>query len=166
MAEHRVAYPDRHTEEAAHRRVSRRESGRGRVRGQISDTDRSRMTDQQAEDAAPEREFPDLGDHLAGHTRMYELLQLPVTSDNPDPRVAGGEQHAGRLGNTAQHHRKTQVGRHCRVGTQQSLHRPWVPNTSSARSRNWRSSKSNSNRATSGKSSPAAAVGVHPACRR
>jgi len=119
VPEHSIAYPDRHTEEATHRRMTRRKPGGSGVGSEIVEADRERVADQQAEDAVAVRKVTDQVDRGRGHAGVDERFELAIASDDPDRRITGIEQVTGRLNYAVQDHRKTQICGHGRIGTQQ-----------------------------------------------
>jgi hypothetical protein len=119
VPEHDIAYPDRHTKEATHRRMTRWEPGGSGVGSEIVEADRDRVADQQAEDAVAVRKVTDQVDRGPGHAGVDKRFELAIASDAPDRRIAGIEQITGRLGHATQDHRKTQICSYGRIGTQQ-----------------------------------------------
>jgi len=97
VAEHLVADPHRHAEEAAHRRVVRREPGRCRVRGDLGQTDRPGIIDQQAEHTTPFRPATELPDLLFAHPDRDELGQLAARADDTQRPVGRVHQASRRL---------------------------------------------------------------------
>ena len=71
---------DRDTEKAGHRRMSRRETRRRRMSGQVTKPDRDRLADQQAQDPPALRQVADPRDQLVVHAGVHELLQSPVAA--------------------------------------------------------------------------------------
>ena len=90
-----AAQQDRHAEEAAHRRMSRREADRARILREVVQPQRPRLADQHPEDAAPARQVADLRAQVVVDAVGDELLQLdPVRVDHAERGIAS----AGQLG--------------------------------------------------------------------
>jgi hypothetical protein len=91
VAEHLVPHPHRHSEEAAHRRMTVGEPGRCGVRGHVGEPQRPRISDQQAKQAASFRPVVDLADLLLCKAHRDELGQplaaLVAVSDDPERAV-------------------------------------------------------------------------------
>jgi len=83
VAEHYVADPHRHAEEAVHRRMTLREAHRAGVIGHPVQPDRSRILDQGPEQTATLGEVPDARYDVVGHTHVDELLEPPSVSITP-----------------------------------------------------------------------------------
>ena len=109
VAEHLVPDPDRHPQEAGHRRVPGREARRARVVGDAAQPDRLRVLDQRTQQPLALRQVPDLLHHVGRHADVDELGQIPVRADHPQRRVARTDQLPGRLRDPAQHHRQGQI---------------------------------------------------------
>ena len=109
VAEHLVPDPDRHAEEAAHRRVAGRETDRGRVLAEVCDPDRFGMADQVTQQAAPDRQRPDRRDRGRGHPGVHELFQHPVPAHHPESGIAGIHQLPGGADDVPQYQGQAQV---------------------------------------------------------
>ena len=80
VAEHLVADPHRHAEEAVHRRVPVREARRCRVRGDVGQPQRAGVVDEQAEQAAALGPVVDPGDLVLAQPDRDELGQPPFAA--------------------------------------------------------------------------------------
>ncbi len=111
VAEGAPAQQDRHPEEAAHRRVVRREADRARVVGDRFETERARVADQGAEDAPPLRELPDPVHRLFVDAGVHEALELgPGLVDDSERRIPGLRQRGGGLDELLQQVVERQLG--------------------------------------------------------
>ena len=124
VAEDFLPDADRDTEEAGHRRMSRRETRRRRMSGQVSKPDRDRLAGQQAQDPPARGQVADPRDQLAVHADVHELLKSPVAAQDAERRVPGAEQIPGRFHDLPQHHRQAQLPRYQRVRAQQPAQPP------------------------------------------
>ena len=96
VAEHLVADPHRHAEEAAHRRVPVREARRCRVRRDVGQAQRAGVVDQQAEQAAALGPVVDPGDLVLAQADRDELGQPPfpavIVADDAERAVGRVDQ--------------------------------------------------------------------------
>ena len=91
VAEHLVANPDRHAQEAVHRRMPRREPAERSSSPSRSSRIGARIVDQRPEQTLPLRQVPDPGDVLIGHADVDELGQMPVGGDHPERGVPSAD---------------------------------------------------------------------------
>jgi hypothetical protein len=119
VAEHLVPDPDGDTEEAAHRRVVRREPGAAGVVAQVRQAQWLRVVDQQTEEPLTVRQPADLLDGRLTHPGVHELGQRPVVTDDAQRGVPGVHELPGRPDDVAEHHRQAQVAGHHGVGPEQ-----------------------------------------------
>jgi len=99
--------------------MPRRETRRRRMSGQVSEPDRDRLADQQAQGPPALRQVADPGDQLVVHAGVHELLQPPVGAKHAERRVPGAEQVSGRPHELPQHQRQAQLPGHQGIRAQQ-----------------------------------------------
>ena len=103
VAEGAAAEQDRHAQEAAHRWMVGREADRARVIGDRLQSQRARVGDQGAEDAAAARKVADLGHLLGVDAGVDEALEPRSRRvDHAERGVTGAGQGGGRLGQLLQ----------------------------------------------------------------
>ncbi|HEY5148331.1 MAG TPA: hypothetical protein VIJ23_00600 [Mycobacterium sp.] len=109
LAEHLIAHPDRHVQEAAHRWVTGCETSRRWLGGRLDTCVGYGLCGQQLPDPPRGGQPADPGDQVLVHSRLDELLQLPVAAVHPDRGVPGSQQITGGVDDMAQQHRQAQI---------------------------------------------------------
>ncbi len=72
--------------------------------GEVVKPERLRVPDQLAEQTEAVRKGPDRGNLLLVHPHRDELGERPVSTDDPEGRIAGVHQRRRCFGDPAQHH--------------------------------------------------------------
>ena len=111
VAEDLVAHAHRHAEERRHRRVVGRKPERVRVLREVREPQRSRITDQQAQDAVALGFVSDARPHLVVDSDGHELDQMvTIGTDDSERPVLGVGEPARTLHDRAQHRWKVEPG--------------------------------------------------------
>ena len=117
-----AAEHDRHPEEALHGRVVGRETDGALVLGDVVQTERACVPDEDAQDAAAPRQVADRGVRLGVDPVRDEPLQLaPRHVDDAERRVAGSRQLGCRFGQELQEAVERQLGADRDSGFYQTL---------------------------------------------
>ena len=122
VAVHHLPDPDRHPEEAGHRRMSRGEARRPGVPGDRVEPDRPGVGDDGAEHAPALRQVLDRGHRRLVQAGVHELLQQAVGTEHAEGRVLGAGHGGGRGNDPAQYQRQRQLTHDRLVGRQQLVH--------------------------------------------
>ena len=92
--------------------------------GQISQADRDRLADQQAQDPAAAGQVTDPRDQIVVHAGVHELLQLSAAAEHAECCVPGAEKVPGSRHDLPQHHRQAQLASHHGVRPHQPAQPP------------------------------------------
>ncbi len=141
VAEHLLAHPDRHPEEAAHRRMVGREPHRALVCREVVEADGVRLLDEQAEQTLALGQVTDLGDRRGVQADVDELVEArPFGRDDAQGAVLRVRQGDRGLDDASQHGGKVEVGDDRAVGLEQAaetllgIPRSWARSISCPRS--------------------------------
>ena len=121
VAPDRAANHDRHTEEAAHRRVTIGEAVAARVLAHIGQAERLRLRDQHSEHAPPARQVANRRARLVVDAERYELAERgPLVIEDPERRIAGsGDLPRGRQ-NPVENSQRIELRYECAPGVEQA----------------------------------------------
>ena len=112
VAPHLAADHDRHPQEAAHRRMPRREPVAAGVLPDIRQPQRLRVLDQRAQHAPPAREVADRAARVLVDARRQELFEPAVALvEDPQRRVARPRDLPRRLEHAVKHDALVELGR-------------------------------------------------------
>jgi hypothetical protein len=121
------AQQDRHAEEAAHRRVGRREADRARILRKVVQPQRVCLANQHPEDAASARQGADGPVRLRVDAVRHEPLELEAAcGDHAERRVAGASQLGGRLHEPLQERVQRQLGGDGQTGREERAQPPFA----------------------------------------
>ena len=98
-----AAQQNRYSEKRSHRRVTRGEANRARIIGDVVESERLSLADDDAEEAPPDRFVTDRDSHFVTHSRGHEPLErAPGRVDDAERRIPSAGELGGGLDDSLQ----------------------------------------------------------------